>query len=77
MSLVEAGVDIVDIFFVQPLSCEAKPLAETLKMDDLSCTQEFDDVAYVRVVGKAQDIVIGHARFLLCCDRVRTTFLIF
>ena len=43
-------------------------------MHDLTGTQELDDVADVRIVGDAQDVVVGHAGLLLCCDFVRTTF---
>ena len=72
--LVEARVYVVDIFLVQAVLGEAQAFTETLEVHDLARTQELDDVAHVRIVGKAQDIVVRHARFLLCCDGVRTTF---
>ena len=72
--LVEARVYVVDIFLVQAVLGEAQAFAETLEVHDLARTQELDDVAHVRIVGKAQDIVVRHARFLLCGDGVRTTF---
>lgn len=71
--LVEAGVDIVDVFFVQPVLDQPQSLAEALEVDDLPGTQKFDDVVDVRVIGQPQDIVVGDAGLLLCCDRVRTT----
>ena len=72
--LVKARVYVVDIFLVQAVFGEAQAFAEALEVYDLARTQEFDDITHVRIVGKAQDIVVRHARFLLCCDRVRTTF---
>lgn len=71
--LVEAGVDIVDVFFVQPVLHQTQPFAEALEVDDFPSTQEFDDVVDIRVIGKPQNVVVGDAGLLLCCDRVRTT----
>jgi hypothetical protein len=34
-------------------------------MDDFSFTQEFNHIAYIRVVGKTKYVVVGHAGFLL------------
>lgn len=48
--------------------------AETLEVDDFPLSQETDDIVDVRVVGKAEDIVVGEAGFLLWCDLVRTTY---
>ena len=71
--LVEAGVDIVDVLFVQPVLDQPQSLAEALEVDDLPGAQKFDDVVDIRVVGKPQNVVVGDAGLLLCCDRVRTT----
>ena len=71
--LVEARVYVVDIFLVQAVLGEAQAFTEALEVYDLARTQEFDDIAHVRIVGKAQDIVVRHARFLLWGDFVRTT----
>ena len=49
-------------------------LAETLKMYDLSLTKEPYRIAYVGVVGQAQDIVIGGAGFLFRCCLTGATF---
>lgn len=43
-------------------------------MHYLSCTQEFDDIVHIRVITEAQDIVIGGARLLLCCNGKSATF---
>ena len=37
---------------------------EALEVHDLARTQEFDDITHVRIVGKAQNVVIRHARLL-------------
>ena len=50
-----------------------QPFAETLEMHDFAFSQETDWVADFRVFDKAQDIVIGSAGFLFCCDLVKTT----
>ena len=73
MLLVEAGVDIVDVFFVQPVLDQPQSLAEALEVDDFPGTQEFNDVVDIRIVGEPQNIVVGDAGLLLCCDRTGTT----
>lgn len=72
-SLVEGRIHIIDVLFVHLVLGQPQRLAETLKMDDFSGSEEPDDVADVRVVGEAEDIVVGHAGFLLWCDLVRET----
>ena len=62
--LVEARVYVVDIFLVQAVLGEAQAFAKTLEVYDLARTQEFDDITHVRIVGKAQNVVIRHARLL-------------
>ena len=41
-------------------------LAEALKVHDFALAEEFDNVVYVGVVGEAKNVVVGHARLLLC-----------
>ena len=47
--------------------------AEPLEVHDLPLPQEADNIIYVRIVGKTQDVVIGKAGLLLCCNGVRAT----
>lgn len=47
--------------------------AETLIMHNLPLPEELDRIADFRVFYKTQDVVIGCAGFLLCCDHVKTT----
>ncbi len=71
--LVEARVYVVDIFLVQAVLGKPQSFAETLEVHDLTRTQELDGIADVRIIGKAENIVVGHARLLLCCDDIKTT----
>ena len=70
---VEGGVGEVDVFGVHALLAQAQALAKALEVDDLPLPQEADDVVHVRVVGQAEDIVVGLSCLLFCCDLVRTT----
>ena len=74
-SLVKGRIEIVDILFVQFVFGQAQSLAEALEVDDLPLPQEADHVVHIRVITETQDIVIGEAGFLLCCNGVRATFL--
>ena len=49
--------------------------SEPLEVDDLPLPQKFNGVPHIWVIGEAEDVIIGHARFLFWCDAVRTTFL--
>ena len=42
-------------------------------MHNLPCPQELDSVVHIRVIGEAEDIVVGDACLLLCCDKENTT----
>ena len=70
----ERGVHIVDVFLVKTLAQQFNCFSKTLEMDDLAFPQEADGVVHIRVVGNAEDIVIRHARLLLCCNCINTTF---
>ena len=62
---------VLDVFYVSSsfhsVSSCTLCFAETLEVHDLTRTQELDDIADVRIIGKAENIVVGHARLLLCC----------
>ena len=42
-------------------------------MHDLALTEELQHVADIAVVDEAQKVVVGYARFLLCCIFISTT----
>ena len=72
---VERRVGEVDIFLIHLGLGQFEGLAEALEVDDLPLPQEADHVVHIRVITETQDIVIGEAGFLLCCNGVRATFL--
>ena len=47
--------------------------AESLVVDDLALAQELQYIAHIPVVDEAQEVVVGYARFLLCCIFISTT----
>ena len=51
----------------------ADSIGETLVMHDLSRAQVLDDVAHVRVITQAKNVVVGHASLLLCYYHVFAT----
>lgn len=71
---VKSRVGKIDIPGIHLLFAQAKALAKTLEVDNLPLTQEADDVVYIRVVGQAEDIIVGKAGLLLWCEVVKTTF---
>lgn len=58
----------MDVFYVSSsfhsVSSCTLCFTEALEVHDLARTQEFDDITHVRIVGKAQNVVIRHARLL-------------
>ena len=70
---VESGVGEIDVFRVHFFLAKPQTLAEALEVHDLPLPQEADNIIYVRIVGKTQDVVIGKAGLLLCCNGVRAT----
>ncbi len=44
-------------------------------MHDLPLPQELDGIPHIGVVTEAEDVVVGHAGLLLCCNCISTTFL--
>lgn len=71
---IESRIHIVNIFLVHLVLRQPQALAEPLEMDNLPGPKEFNGVADVRVVGEAENVVVGNAGLLLWCDLVRTTF---
>ena len=65
---VEGGVHIVDVFLVHLLTGQLQALAEALEMHHFPGPQELDDVVDVRIIAEPQDVVVGGAGLLLCCE---------
>ena len=49
-------------------------VAEALVVNYLALAKEFYRIAYVGIVGQAQNVIIGRARLLLCYYHVFATF---
>ena len=74
---VEGGIGKVDILGVHLVLAQPQAFAEALEVDDLPLPEEADDVVHVRVVGQAENVVVGLSGLLFWCDLVRTTCLLF
>lgn len=64
---------MIHISLIQFFPQKLNGLSEALEMDQLPLPEEFNHIVYIRIVGKAQDVVIGCACFLLCCNPANTT----
>ena len=70
---VKLRIECIEVFGIQFILNDAECFTESLEVHDFPCTQEAYRVAYFLVMDKAEDIVIGGAGFLFCCDLVKTT----
>lgn len=66
MLFVEGWIEEIDVLLVHFVLCDLQSLTESLEVDDLTFSQETDDVVYIGIVAETQDIVIGDAGFLFC-----------
>ena len=73
---IKGRIHEINILFVHFSPGQFQALAKALEVYDLPLAQEFDDIVHIRVVRETQDIVVGLPGLLLCCDLVRTTFLL-
>ena len=73
-SLVKRGVVAIDVLVIGTFLHFSQALAKALIVDDLALAQKLNGIAHVRIVAKAQNVVVGHARLLLCCYHVFATF---
>ena len=67
---INRGVHIVHIFLVQSFAQALHRFAETLEMHDFSFSQEAQWREHIGVIRQVDEIFVGAARFLLCCDGV-------
>lgn len=73
---IEGRVGKIDILLIESLFGQLNGFAEPLEVHDFPLPQKADHVIHIRIIGQAEDIVVGEARFLLWCDLVRTTFFV-
>ena len=71
---VEGRVCHVEVLLIHLFRRQSQRLATALIMHDLPLTQEANNVVYIRVIGKPQDIVIGGSGLLLWRNQKRTTW---
>ena len=62
---VDGGVHAVDVALVELAPQQLNGFAKPLEMDHLTLPEELDDIVYVRVIGKPEDVVIGDPGLLL------------
>ncbi len=70
---IKRGIERIEIFAVQVLLRDTEGIGEALVVNDLTLAQILDGIAHVGIVGQAKNVVIGHARFLLCYYHVFAT----
>ena len=71
---IKRRVEGVEILAVQMILCNAERIGKPLIMRDLSCTQELDRLPDVGIVDHTQNVVVGRACLLLCCNCKSASF---
>ena len=72
---VKARIYRVEVLRVHAVLSKTESVGEPLIMNDLALAEIFYGVANVGIIHKSQDIIVGHARFLLCYYHVFATTL--
>ena len=72
-NFIKRRIASVEILSVEIILRDAQSIAEALVVNDLAGAEEFDRVADVGIVRKAQDVVVGSASLLLCYYHVFAT----
>ena len=70
-SCVKRGIECIEIPAVQIVLRDAERIAESLVVHKLPLAEILDGIAYVGIVGQPQNVVIGYARLVLCCNLVK------
>ena len=70
---IKSGVECIEILAVKLILNDTQRFAETLVVNNLTHAEELDNVADIRVFYQAQDVVVGGAGLLLCCNLTSTT----
>ena len=73
-SQVKLRIDGVEVFAVEIILHGTQGFTESLEMGDFPLSQIPDGVYDIRIVNHSQDVVVGCAGFLLCCNFTKTTF---
>ena len=62
---IKSRIHIVHIILIQFLPQQFHSLAKPLEMDDFPLPEELDHIIYIRIIGQAEDVIIGHPCLLL------------
>ena len=73
-ALVIRGVDRVEILAVEFLLCDAESVSKALIVHDLTLAQVAQRITHVGVIAKANEVVVGRTRLLLCCNLKSASF---
>lgn len=68
LGFIESRVERIEVAAVQMLLNHTESFAKPLEMNDFTFSKETDGVADFRIFDDTEDIVIGRAGFLLCCQ---------
>ena len=67
---IKIRVKRIEVLGIQPVGHEAESFSETLEMHDFPFSQEAQWREHIGVIRQVDEIFVGAARFLLCCDGV-------
>ena len=71
---IKGGVVSIKITRIQMLLGNSESIAKALIVYDLALAQITQGIAYIGVVAKTNQIVVGCTRFLLCCNSKSASF---
>ena len=63
---IKGRIECIEVLFVQLISSETETFTESLIMHDFPFTKELYYITHIGVVNKAEDVIIGCSRLLLC-----------
>ncbi len=66
--LIKVLIKCVEVFAIQLILNQAKAFAESLIVNQFALAQIFDRVAHIGVFYETEDVVVGQAGFLFCCQ---------
>ena len=72
-ALVKRGVDRVEVFAIKLFLSDAESVSKALIVHDLTLAQVAQRITHVGVIAKANEVVVGRARLLLCYYHVFAT----
>ena len=73
---VKAWIDGVEVLRIHRVNRKTDSIAKSLIMHKLSLAKEFERFSNVGIVHHSDEVVVGHARLLLCYYHVFATFLL-